>query len=75
MNNKIRALATQATNYCREEYKDYEGYTAWLWEEKFGELIIQECLKTLDPSDDLCSMREEYGRIHSMNMLKEHFGI
>jgi hypothetical protein len=43
--------------------------------EKFAELIIRECIDILNPEGDLTSMREEYGRKLSMNMIKEHFGI
>jgi len=39
MNNIYKELARQATDYCvdRKENK------AWLWEEKFAELIVKEC--------------------------------
>jgi hypothetical protein len=75
MNTKIRELATQAFDHCCETYKDSDGPVPWVWEEKFGELVVEECLKVLDPSDDLTSMNEEYGRLAAMQMIKKHFGI
>ena len=37
--NKLRELANKATQYCI----DSEVNSAWVWEEKFAELIVREC--------------------------------
>lgn len=42
---------------------------------EFGELVLSECLKVLDPSDDLTSMHEESGRYAAMRMIERYFGI
>lgn len=40
MNERIRELAKNATDYCIEEGRS----EAWLWEDKFGQLVAQECI-------------------------------
>lgn len=42
--------------------------------EKFAELVVKECIKVIDPTDDLCSIAEEVHRYQCVNMIKEHFG-
>ena len=41
MNNVYKELGAQATEYCQARGEN----TAWLWEEKFAELVVRECLK------------------------------
>jgi hypothetical protein len=78
MNKRIRELAEQAgittnidTTYFEKDPNKWVDY----YSEKFAELIINECLKTLNPDGDLTSSREEYGRIKAMNIIKMHFGV
>ena len=42
MNNRIRELAEQAADYCKTQPREMVGT---MWEEKFAELIVQECVK------------------------------
>ncbi len=48
MKTLLRKLATQAYEEMCEEHKDNENASAWLWEERFGELIIEEVLVAID---------------------------
>lgn len=60
MNTQFRTLATQASEYCREKYKDAPGPVPWVWEEKFAELVVEECLKTVYAvHDNLSPMERE----------------
>ena len=54
-----RIVATIPTEFC----------------EKFAELIIEECKKVIDPSDDLCSMAEDVHRRACVKMIDKHFGV
>jgi hypothetical protein len=54
-----RVVATIPTEFC----------------EKFAELIIEECKKVIDPSDDLCSMAEDIHRRSCVEMIDKHFGV
>lgn len=69
MNERIQELAIKAGGGPSRWYTDPNVL------EYFAELLINECLDVLNPEGDLTSMREEYGRINAMNMIKEHFGI
>ena len=42
MNKNIRSIAINATKYCI----DVAENKAWLWEDKFAELIIKDVIKT-----------------------------
>jgi hypothetical protein len=77
MNKRIKELAEQARKYA------WENETHWsaiaereaLFEEKFAELIVKECAKSLWTEEchtsDLAS--EEYTR--GSNKIKKHFGV
>ena len=41
MNNKHRELSYRATQYCCDVGKN----EAWLWEDKYAELLIQACIQ------------------------------
>jgi len=83
MNEKIRELAIKSGGHPNirkfrghilpppPDYIDSETVDL----NQFAELIIKECIDILNPEGDLTSMREEYGRKLSMNMIKEHFGV
>jgi hypothetical protein len=43
--------------------------------EKFALLIVEECKKAIDPTDDLCSMMEEVNRYNCILMIDKHFGV
>jgi hypothetical protein len=59
MNERIKELAEQATSYNNSD--------GWLFDkEKFAELIVAECISTLDQDD---------GATHHGELLREHFGV
>ena len=75
MNERIKELAVQARNYALDEKRIYERMhnTEQCMEEyrevynkKFAELIIQECISALDEAD---------GSVHHTECLLEHFGV
>lgn len=43
MNNKIRDIARQTTEFCVDE----AVADPWIWEETFGRLMIDKCVKFL----------------------------
>jgi hypothetical protein len=75
MNERIRQLAEQATTYIEPTYSSGEG---WIFDkEKFAELIVEECILTIqmgitrDGHDT-----EQYQRsIKHIKQIKEHFGF
>lgn len=71
----VRKVAEKATEYCMEHYKNVPGPVAWAWEDKLVEIIVKECIEVLDPTNDLTSLREVYGRNVSIGMLRNYFGI
>jgi hypothetical protein len=80
MNERIRQLAEQATSNISVDHEGYrgKGYTEqveYFDKEKFAELIIQECAKSLWTEEchnsDLAL--EEFER--NSAKIKEHFGV
>lgn len=71
----VRKVAEKAIVYCMEHLKDIPSPVAWAWEDKLVEIIVEECIAVLDPTNDLTSLREEYGRNASIEMLRNHFGM
>jgi len=94
MNERIRELAEQAGEYVNEVYtppvrsktpgKIWEdGHVDWhtQFNQKFAELIIQECANVIT-DDDLAKdcgtfLMDSYakGMRYSAHLIKEHFGI
>ena len=73
MNERIQLLAKQAGVYFGEATVDYLGdkYPAFISTremdvEKFVELLVRECISTLDIDD---------GATHHSELLLEHFGV
>jgi hypothetical protein len=69
MNERIRQLVEQAQKevWGNSPYNgspEFEGYE--LDAEKFAELIVAECISTLDQDD---------GATHHGELLREHFGV
>lgn len=79
MNERIKKLCEQSKEYADKSTKDFTGDEPVCWmdyyTEKLAELIVKECIAVLNPEGDLISMREEYGRVTSMKMIKKHFGV
>ena len=59
MNNRIKELAEQATEY------NEQTLTGWLNPEKFAELIVQECAQVAADHEALDIYEE----------IREHFGV
>ena len=66
MNERIRQLAEQAGNHA-DTYDDANG-PIWfqMYNEKFAELIVRECICALDDAD---------GSVHHSECLLERFGV
>jgi len=63
----IRGLAIAATEFCMNEAKN----EAWMWEDKFAELIISECIAVSKKA-----MLDEYGKpIPADKLISLHFGV
>lgn len=56
MNDKYQDLYDQAIQQCIES----GDRDPWVWERKFAELIIRECLKFCD-GDTNCYISEHFG--------------
>lgn len=62
----IRGLYIAATNYCEQEGRN----EAWLFENKFAELIVKECAAVArNASNDLTNM------MPVDVMIAQHFGL
>jgi len=61
MNERIKQLAEQAKEYARGFNYQHE-----VFEKKFAELIVRECISALDYAD---------GSVHHSECLLEHFGV
>ena len=87
MNERIRELALQAGEYANSVYVPpvrsktpgkiwEEGHTDWheLYNEKFAELIVKECIQVGGPED---SYTDEWfkAKADSVNKIKQHFGV
>lgn len=68
MDQKNQYQRIHNTEMCMEDYRE-------IYNMKFAELIVKECIDVLNPEGDLTSMREEYGRLQAMRMIKKHFGV
>ena len=75
MNDRYKELAREATEWC--EQNAVGTPVAWEWEEKFAELIVQECTDRLgelmdrafNESDELEAL------LAGRRAIKEHFGM
>jgi len=66
MNNRIKELAEQATEY------NEQTLTGWLNPEKFAELIVRECAElTLDYKNE----QHYQGWLDYRDEIKRHFGV
>ena len=71
MNERIQKLAEQ----CRTEYRNgHGGYIEQFDEEKFAELIVQECIDIIAPyTIRMGRPGEEY--LHPIQEIRKHFGV
>jgi wyosine [tRNA(Phe)-imidazoG37] synthetase (radical SAM superfamily) len=73
MNEKIKELAEQAEEYANQfVYVQAIGFPGHKekFNEKFAELIVQECQVALS-----LMLRDMISRGHAYDLIKEHFGI
>lgn len=66
--HKIRLIADEATEWCK--HHAHGTPTAWEWEYKFAELIIEECCVALNPM-----LRDMISRGQGVDTIKRHFGV
>ena len=73
INERIKLLKHQASLWCDEnipeQFSEETGGYGSAWEDKFAELIIQECADLVDDHDD------SYPYVSFGDMIKEHFGV
>ena len=75
MNDRYKELAREATEWCEQYAKGTP--VAWEWEQKFAELIVQECMeqvsvlmdRAFNESDELEAL------LAARRTIKEHFGV
>ena len=77
MNERIRELMIKATGMENALVAFNSEGVAFSKEDmvSLAELIIKECKKAIDPTDDLCSLMEEVGRYNCVLMIDKHFGV
>ena len=77
MNERIRALAEQATELDYETFDNYNHKTVQHYKfnkEKFALLLVQECIDIIAPySVRMSRPGEEY--LHPILEIKQHFGV
>lgn len=66
MNERIKELAEQANYLATEKEFPYDVDWFYLYNKKFAELLVRECISTLDRDD---------GATHHSELLLEHFGV
>ena len=63
MNNVYKRLAQEATEYC----KNLDNGIPWIWEEKYAQLIMEECITVM--------VTHDYHGTWLGEQIKEHFGV
>ena len=77
MNERIKELAEQAAEYCKTQPREIAGT---MWEEKFAELIIQECIAQVKLELGnrqllLSNPPQNAGVWDACNNIRRHFGV
>jgi hypothetical protein len=71
MNERIRELAEQATEYANEQNELHGVDYVMTFKEKFAELIVKECLAQV-----FCDSEDEYRITDSIyERIEKHFGV
>jgi hypothetical protein len=72
MNERIKELSLQASDSIPDDVS--AEHAMYLFQKKFAELIVRECIKLAVPED---SYRDEWfkAKCDVMNRIKEHFGV
>lgn len=66
----VQSLYFKAEELCEVECRN----EAWLFERKFAELIIKECIQVGGPEDSYTDFWFK-AKAHSVAKIKEHFGV
>ena len=73
MNKRIKELVQQTDAWCDQNYAGDKFFDV-RWEEKFAELIVQECIDIIAPyTIRMGRPGEEY--LHPIQEIKTHFGV
>jgi hypothetical protein len=72
MNERIRDLAVKADVWCDQNHAGDDHYDL-MWEEKFAELIVQECAKFLEENSGYDDSNNAWHP--EPEDLLEHFGV
>jgi hypothetical protein len=79
MNERIRELAEQARQYAIETIKNSQDPTEWstaVFEQKFAELIIQECITSIYKSQNITpGFLINLPSDQLVLQIKKHFGV
>ena len=79
MNERIKELAEQAKAYAIESTKHFTGDEPVVWmnyyTEKFAELIVQECIATVQKRYMGDNNREDMEVRRCVADMKKHFGV
>jgi hypothetical protein len=77
MNERIKELKHQASLWCDknipEQYSEETNGYGRAWEDKFAELLVQECAYIVENSP--WQLRRGYKAIDQANLVKQHFGV
>jgi len=71
MKERIRELGRQATIWCVRQ-PNQDDFDA-MWEEKFAELIVKECVTRLEQHHPFTKDPEAY--LYAISLIEEHFGV
>jgi hypothetical protein len=70
LQGRLAELADQATEYCKTQPR---GIAGSLWEKKFAELIVRECLDIVNRKE--YSYHEADPLWETAQLIKQHFGV
>jgi hypothetical protein len=77
LTGRLEELANEATEYCKTQSREIAGS---MWEEKFAELIIKECIaimqeQSYNTSMLLCSPPKSAAVWDACNAIEKKFGV
>ena len=75
MNERIRELALQAMTYVTHNPKANKLNSGDMFDEKFAELIVQECVVICQDIDGEDNIDARSGRQDCAVEIKKHFGV
>lgn len=73
----ISRLYNEAVDYCVKLGPNSDDTNrAWVWEEKFAELFISECIELIKPCQCGCTSEDEQNICNSIiKEIQNHFGV